>query len=307
MQGNREYWYSLPAYCKQRYGHRVYKVPLDAHFTCPNRDGTLGKNGCIFCAGGSGDFAIEYDGQNLSQEEIGVYARKGQVGQYIGYFQAYTNTYGPIEKCRKLYTSILENPLFQGIAIATRPDCISQEILILLKQLHQQYPHKLFWIELGLQTSNEQSASFIRRGYTNEVFEKAVRELQAIGMEIIVHVILGIPNEDIDSLVSTMHYLNRFPIQGVKLQVLQYLKGTDLGLLSDQYTALTFEQYVEYITVCLANLREDIVIHRLTGDADKTLLIKPLWAIDKKKVINAIRKNMAEKQIYQSCMLKKEE
>lgn len=305
MQENKDYWYTLSSYCKKNFGHRLYKVPLDAHFTCPNRDGTLGTKGCIFCAGGSGDFALDFTVQTLSQKDIGVYARNGQPGQYIGYFQAYTNTYGPIEKCRKLYTAILGNPQFAGIAIGTRPDCITEEILALLKELQHTYPDKIFWVELGLQTAHEKSAQFIRRGYTNAVFEKAVCALHEIGMEVIVHMILGIPGESCEDMVESIRYLNLYPIQGLKLQVLQYLKGTDLGDMSKTCTAMSFEEYVHTICLCLANLRKDIVIHRLTGDADKALLIDPLWAADKKKVLNAIRKEMAKTDRHQSCLLER--
>lgn len=290
-----EYWLDISAYCRQKYGRKLYKVPLDAHFTCPNRDGKLGTRGCVFCAGGSGDFALDYTGQALHYEDLGVYARNGKEGDYLGYFQAYTNTYGPVERCRRLYTGILDNPLFAGISIATRPDCISPEILSLLCELKQDYPDKIFWVELGLQTIHEDSARFIRRGYSLEVFDKAVRQLSEAGMEVIVHVILGIPTESLQDVLQTIHYLNALPVQGVKLQVLQYLKGTDLGEKSDQYAALSFEEYVDWVSSCILALRKDIVIHRITGDADKDLLIKPVWAKDKKKVINAIRHEVAIK------------
>lgn len=302
-----EKWLDLSSYCRKKYGRRLYRAALDGGFTCPTRDGTRGTGGCIFCsAEGSGEFAIPYHGQKLNQDEL-ISSGNGAPGNYIAYFQAFTNTYGPIEKLRNLYVSALSDPLFAGISIATRPDCLGQDVISLLKELKQHYPEKIIWIELGLQTIHEKTAAFIRRGYSLDVFEEAVSRLHALGIEVIVHVILGLPDESKEMMLDTIRYLNRMPIQGVKLQSLQYLRGSDLGRMYLDGTfglkMLEEREYVDIVTDCIAWLRPDIVIHRLTGDGDKRILIGPLWACDKKHVLNEIRHVMKEKNYHEGCLL----
>lgn len=295
-------WYDFPAYCKEKYGRRLYRAALDAGFTCPNRDGTLGTKGCIFCdEGGSGDFAVHYDGQSLTEEDLIYNSQKAGMGNYIAYFQAFTNTYGPLERLRHLYTKALENPLFAGISIATRPDCLGTEVIKLLDELKRRYPDKFIWVELGLQSVHEKTALFIRRGYPLSVFDDAVMRLHEIDVEVIVHVILGLPYENTEMMLETVKHINALPVSGVKLQLLQYLKGTDLGdmYLEGKFNALQEEEYVSLIVMCLGYLRRDIVIHRLTGDGAKELLEAPLWANDKKHVLNRIRHEMKVKDIRQ--------
>ncbi len=298
-----ERWYSFSSYCKKTYGHRLYRVPLEGGFTCPNRDGTKGTRGCIFCSGrGSGEFAITYTGQRLHEEDLAYNRTHGCEGQYIGYFQAFTSTYGPVEKLRKLYASVLENPLFAGIDIATRPDCVGPDVIVLLRQLKEKYPEKVFFVELGFQTCHEKTAEFIRRGYDNETFVQAVQNLRRSGMDVIVHVILGLPYENKEMMFETIHFVNQQDIQGIKITSLYYLRGTDLGRMKEagmDLPVLSEAEYVHCCAVCLGTLRQDIVVHRLTGDAVKGDLIAPLWAEKKGQVLNAIRHEMKVLDLYQ--------
>lgn len=297
-----EKWLTFPAYCKAKYGRRLYRVSLDAGFTCPNRDGKIDDRGCIFCnEKGSGDFAIKYSGQKLSEEDLIFNKTKGEVGNYIAYFQSFTNTYGPISKLKRLFDRALSDDLFAGISIATRPDCLGKDVLNLLKELKEKYPHKFIYVELGLQTIHEASASFIRRGYKLAVFDQAVKALQKIDIEVIVHVIIGLPHEDEKMILATIRHLNTLHINGIKLQLLQYLKGTDLGDMYQrgEVKALSEDEYVDIIAKCLAVLNKDIVVHRLTGDGAKELLLAPLWANDKKHVLNHIRHEMKVRKLEQ--------
>lgn len=298
-----ERWLTFSSYCKKKYGHRLYRVPLDGGFTCPNRDGTKGSGGCIFCSGqGSGEFAIRYEGQRLQEEDFLYNRTRGHAGEYLGYFQAFTGTYGPLEKLRKLYVSVLDNPLFAGIDIGTRPDCLGEDVISLLKELREAYPDRIFYVELGLQTMHEETAFRIRRGYPLSVFEEAVERLRGIGIDVIVHVILGLMDEDEKMETETIRYLSAQDIQGVKISSLQYLKGTDLGRMLEEgkdMHVLSEAEYIHACAVCLGWLREDIVIHRLTGDGNSPDLIAPLWAEKKGHVINAIRHEMKEMDLYQ--------
>ncbi len=305
-----ELWLDLAHACKEKYGRKLYRVALDGGFTCPNRDGTIDTRGCIFCdEGGSGDFAIKYDGQRLTESDLIWNHQNAGEGNYIAYFQAFTNTYGPIEKLRKLYFSALENPLFAGIAIATRPDCINDDIIHLIEDCRKEYPEKLIWIELGLQTKHDSTAIWMRRGYPLVVFEKAIQKLQTTDVEIIVHVIVGLPHETDEMVYETIQYLNSFPIHGIKIQLLQYLRGTDLGNMYESnpstFIPMSKEHYVEVVSHCIGLLRKDIVIHRLTGDGNKDIMLAPLWANDKRSVLNAIRHTMKENQITQGSLLER--
>lgn len=305
MMKNYDYgekrYYSLDYYLKQTFGEKLYKLSLNGGMTCPNRDGTLGKNGCIFCsAGGSGDFAASPS--KTIQEQIiegkALISCKYSGHSYIAYFQAYTNTYASVDYLEKIFMEAIMEPDVKILSIATRPDCLSKEILSLLEKLNKIKP---VWIELGLQTIHERSAAFIRRGYPLSVFEQAVQNLNAIGVEVIVHVILFLPNETEEMMLQTISYLNRQNIQGIKLQLLHVLKDTDLAAYYEkhQFHLPTLEEYVVLLSKCISILRPDIVIHRLTGDGPKDILIEPKWTGNKRLVLNTIQKYLKTRDIRQ--------
>ena len=299
-------YYSLDAYFKQTYGEKCYKISLDGGFSCPNRDGALGYGGCIFCSGsGSGDFATSVAQYPSVTEQIvnslALMGSKQTGSKFVAYFQAFTNTYGPVEKLRKLYTEALEAPQIIGLSIGTRPDCLGEDVLNLLAELKQTYPHKFIWIELGLQTIHESTAIYIRRGYRLPVFEAAVRSLRQLDIPYIVHVILGLPGETTDMILETVDYLNQIRPFGVKLQLLHILKGTDLAddYETGTFEALTEEAYFDMLGACIAHLSPDIVLHRVTGDGPKNLLIAPLWSGNKRKVLNDLHHYLKNQKIYQ--------
>lgn len=293
----------LNTYLKNTYGHKVYKLSLNGGMTCPNRDGTIGTGGCIFCSeGGSGDFATSCELGITEQIEQAkeLVRRKITEGSYIAYFQAYTNTYAPVEYLRKIFTEAIMHPDVEILSIATRPDCISEEILELLKELNQIKP---VWIELGLQTANEGSARFIRRGYENKIFENVVKQLISCGIGVIVHIIIGIPGESEEDLLNTIAYINQFAIQGVKLQLLHVLRGTDLARIYEErpFRIYSMEEYADILCLILEHLRSDIVIHRLTGDGPKKLLIEPKWSGNKRVVMNYIHNEIRKREIMQGA------
>lgn len=301
-----EYWngkryYSLDSCLRQTYHEKMYKISLNGRMTCPNRDGTLGQKGCIFCsAGGSGDFAADLTLSVREQIEQGKSQsrRKYSSNSYIAYFQAYSNTYAPVSYLRETFTEAICHPDIRILDIATRPDCLGADVLELLTELNQIKP---VWVELGLQTIHSPSADFIRRGYGLPVFEQAVRRLRAIHIPVIVHVILGLPGEDLEQMLATVRYLNTQKIQGIKFHLLHILKGTDLA---DYYQRHPFvlpsmEEYFEIIGRCLAVLCPDIVVHRLTGDGPKPLLIAPLWTGNKRQVLNQMHAYLKKHDIWQ--------
>lgn len=296
-------YYSLEAYCKNTFGQKLYKTALDAGFTCPNRDGTLDTRGCIFCsAGGSGEFAVPLSDSVSIKDSItkALTSKQKKSDKQIAYFQAYTNTYAPVERLEYLYREALDHPKTAGISIATRPDCLPKEVLDLLDRLNREYS-KFIWIELGLQTSKEETASFIRRGYPLSVFDCAVSELNRIGIPVIVHVILGLPGETKKDCLRTITYLNRKTIFGIKLQLLHVLKGTDLydDYRTGKYQVLSQKEYTDLLIDCIGHLRPDIVIHRLTGDGPKDLLAAPEWSRNKRAVLNTFHHEMKLRNIYQ--------
>lgn len=298
--GEKRY-YSLDYYIKQTFGEKLYKIALDGGMTCPNRDGTLGNGGCIFCsAGGSGDFAGDRNVSIKEQLASGrqLIARKHTGSSYIAYFQAYTNTYAPVSYLESIFTEALEEPDVKILSIATRPDCLSPEILQLLAQLNKRKP---VWIELGLQTIHKESSDFIRRGYELDIFEKAVLDLHRIGISVIVHTILCLPHETTSMMLETIHYLNTLPIQGIKLQLLHVLKHTDLAVYYEEspFHLPSLEEYLELLGTLISHLRPDIVIHRLTGDGPKSLLITPQWTSNKRLVLNSIQKYLKTSDIWQ--------
>ena len=303
MQWYGKPYYSLDAYCKDTFEHKCYKIAIDAGMTCPNRDGTLDTRGCIFCsAGGSGDFAVS--GSDISSQ---ITAGKQQFGDkkigehFIAYFQAYTNTYAPIPYLRKVFTEALSAPEICGISIATRPDCLGDDVLALLTELKATFVGKFIWIELGLQTIHENTANYIRRGYALDCFENALHNLSRINIPVIVHVILGLPGETDEHIYQTVGYLNRQNIFGIKLQLLHVLEGTDLA---DDYRCGLFrtyekEEYLDILIHCLELLSPEIVVHRVTGDGPKDILTAPRWSLNKRDVLNTLHKNMKENNNYQ--------
>lgn len=302
-----ERYFTFSAYCRQNFGRKLYRVCLDAGMTCPNRDGTLGSRGCIFCdEGGSGDFAISYHGQKLAPTDLIFNHQDAKEGDYIAYFQSYTNTYAPIAKLRSLFSSALADPLFAGISIGTRPDCLGRDVLALLEELKLEHPEKFIWCELGLQTIHEETAVWMRRGYALPVFDEVVHSLQRLDIPVIVHCILGFPQETETLAVQTMEHLNALKIDGIKLQLLQYLAGTDLGAMyqedKEKFHVMSLEEYVHEIVQCIGHLNPSIAIHRLTGDGNGEILLAPLWSRDKKRVLNLIRHEMKKENIIQGSL-----
>lgn len=301
MRWDEKRYYSLDYYLKQTYGEKLYKIALDGGMTCPNRDGTLGVHGCIFCsAGGSGDFAGDRRTSITEQIEAGKAQsiRKHSGFSYIAYFQAYTNTYAPVSYLRSVFTEAINHPDIRILSIATRPDCLNDDVLALLAELNKKKP---VWVELGLQTIHEETAQFIRRSYKLPVFEDALRKLRKIGITVIVHTILCLPGESREMMLDTIRYLNTQDIQGIKLQLLHILKHTDLA---DYYEKHPFhlpsrEEYYELLGMCICSLRPDIVIHRLTGDGPKQLLVAPLWTGNKRQVLNGMQRYFKEQNIWQ--------
>ncbi len=289
-------YYSLNHYLRDTFGCKVYKLSLDGGFTCPNRDGTIDTRGCIFCSkGGSGDFAESRLLPITEQIEQGKKRVESKIksGKYIAYFQAFTNTYAPVEALRKKFYEAINHKNIVALSIATRPDCLGDDILALLDELNKIKP---VFVELGLQTIHEKSAAYIRRGYPLSVYDDAVRKLKAIGINIVVHVILGLPNESKADMLETVKYVCNSGINGIKLQLLHILKNTDLA---DEYyrgnvKVLELDEYIDLVKACVAIIPKDIVIHRLTGDGAKKDLIAPLWSADKKNVLNNINKALQE-------------
>lgn len=287
---------SFNKYLKDRFGQKVYKISLDGGFTCPNRDGKTGTRGCIFCSkGGSGDFAESREMSITEQIESGKkkVEKKIKSGKYIAYFQAFTNTYAPVEILRQKYEEAINHPDIVALSIATRPDCLGDDVLRLLDEMNKIKP---VFVELGLQTIHQKSAKYIRRGYDLSVYDKAVRDLKKIGVNVVVHVILGIPNESENDMLETVKYVCESGANGIKLQLLHVIDGTDLAKDYEKglFKTLEFDEYVNLIVKCVKIIPKDIVIHRLTGDGAKKDLIAPLWSADKKRVLNAINKALRE-------------
>ena len=283
---------TLNTYLREKYHKKLYKVSINAGFTCPNRDGTLGKRGCIFCSGaGSGDFAGDASLSVTEQIDSGKERIQGKLpkGDYglIAYFQAYTNTYAPVDRLRELYMEAVLHPEVDIISIATRPDCLGDDVMGLLSEINGIKP---VWVELGLQTIHERTAEYIRRGYPLSTFDEAVARLSAHNIETIVHVILGLPGETREDMLDTVRYVGKSGVQGIKLQLLHVLKGTDLAddYHAGKFSCLTLDEYTDLIRDALNILPEDIVIHRMTGDGDKNILIAPEWSGDKKRVLNRL-------------------
>ncbi len=285
-------YYSFNQYLKEKFGCKVYKICINAGFTCPNRDGTLDTRGCIFCsAGGSGDFAESAALSVTEQIEKGKARVKNKIksGKYIAYFQAFTNTYAPVETLRKKFTEAINHPDIVMLSVATRPDCLPEEVIELLKELNRIKPVS---VELGLQTIHEKTAAYIRRGYPLACYDSAVKRLKAADIDTVCHIILGLPGESEQEMLESVEYVCKSGINGIKLQLLHVLRGTDLAVdyAAGKFEVLTMEEYLKIIKKCLEIIPKNIVIHRLTGDGAKKDLIAPLWSADKKEVLNAISK-----------------
>lgn len=314
-----EHYYSLNQYLRQTFGQKIYKISLNGGMTCPNRDGSLDTRGCIFCsAGGSGDFAAA-----PAPIAVQIKAAKSQVsaktkgGPYIAYFQAYTNTYAPLSHLEHIFTEAINHPDIVALSIGTRPDCLPKPVLDLLERLAQIKP---VWVELGLQTIHAATASYIRRGYDLPVFDTAVAALKARGLSVIVHLILGLPGETHEQMIESASYVGRAltrqkiaalptgqpPADGVKLQLLHVLQGTDLAedYLSGKFNTLSMEEYFSVLFDCIEVLPPELVIHRLTGDGPKSILIEPQWTGNKKAVLNAMKTAMDSAQVQQGKHLK---
>lgn len=292
---------SLNDALRERFGEKLYKLALNGGCTCPNRDGTLGTRGCIFCsAGGSGEFAAN-PGLSI-REQIGDGKRrlsgKRPVQRYIAYFQAYTNTYGPIGRLRDMFMEAIAQPEIAVLSIATRPDCLGDEVLALLAELNERKP---VWVELGLQTIHEKTAAFIRRGYPLPVFDEAMEALAERKIETVVHTILGLPGETPEMMLDTVRYVSRTPASGIKLQLLHILKNTDLAeyYARTGFPVLSMEEYVDLVVRCLEVCRPDLAIHRLTGDGPSDLLTAPLWSQAKRTVLNAIHRELKLRNTWQ--------
>ena len=281
---------SLNSYLRERFGEKVYKLALDGGFTCPTRDGTLDTRGCIFCAGGSGAFTVPVGKDvhaGIEQAKTLVADKGGK--KYIAYYQSYTGTYAPLERLRALYTETLSHPDVVALSIGTRPDCLPDEVVALLRELNAVKP---VWVELGLQTVHEATARYIRRGYPLAVFDDAVHRLHEAEIEVIVHMILGLPGETPEMMAETARTIGQSGAEGIKFQLLHVLEGTDLAedYRKGLFSALTLEEYIRVLESCVETIPANMVIHRLTGDGAKRELIAPLWSADKKQVLNAINR-----------------
>ena len=296
------YWNSLNAALRRRYGTKVYKLALSSGCTCPNRDGTLGSRGCIFCDG-AGAFAEA--GPVRAQIEAAkarVAGKAGPDAKYIAYFQSFTNTYGPVERLRTLYTEAMAPDEIAALSIATRPDCLGPEVLALLEELGRQKP---VWVELGLQTIHPASAAYIRRGYDLPVYDRAVKRLKAAGITVVVHQILGLPGESREMMAETARYIGASGADGVKFHLLHVLRGTDLAQrwAAGEVPVMTLEEYIDALEGCVRSTPRHVVIHRLTGDGAKRDLLAPLWSGDKKRVLNAVHRAFALRDVEQGSDL----
>ena len=298
---NDKRYHSLDYHFKKTFGEKVYRLSLNGSMTCPNRDGKLSTGGCIFCsAGGSGDFAATPTLSVTEQIEEAKQriAGKTKCTKYIAYFQAYTNTYAPVEYLRKIFSEAIGHPDIVALSIATRCDCLPSDVLDLLEELNRIKP---VWVELGLQTIHEKSLEFIRSGFTLKQFDEAVHHLHARSITVITHLILGLPGETKDDMLSSLAYVAKLPVSGLKLQLLHVLRDTELASYYEANPFWTFslEEYCDFIVDCIELLPPEMVLHRITGDGPRKLLLAPLWSTDKKRVLNTIHKCLAERDTWQ--------
>lgn len=296
------YWNSLNNYLRRHYGRKVYKLALSSGCSCPNRDGTLGTRGCIFCDG-AGTFAETGDiPAQMAAARRRVAAKAGSDPRFIAYFQSFTNTYAPVERLRELYTAAMAPEDVVALSVATRPDCLPEDVLALLEELNRQKP---VWVELGLQTIHPASAVYIRRGYDLRVFDQAVRRLKEAGITVVVHQILGLPEETETMMAATARYIGVSGADGIKFHLLHVLRNTDLARdwAAGRFTCLELEAYISALESCLRNIPRSMVVHRLTGDGAKRDLLAPLWSGDKKRVLNAIHQAFLRDDLEQGSAL----
>lgn len=297
-----ERYYSANRFFIELFGEKTYKLSLDAGFGCPNRDGTVSRGGCIFCSeGGSGDFAVKITEKDVDRAIVEAkekVAAKTTGSGFIAYLQSYTNTYAPIEKLDALYSALIARSDIRALSIATRPDCLGDDVCRLITRLAKQKP---VFVELGLQTSNEQTARLINRSYSLPVYDEGVKKLKAAGANVITHVIVGLPHETKTDILKTLAHSVRCGTDGVKIQLLHVLKNTKLANLYGEngFRVLSKQEYIDVLCDCVNSLPKNVVIHRLTGDAPKKLLIAPLWSANKKDVLNSIKKAFAENNVLQ--------
>lgn len=302
FKGDKRF-YSLNQFLREKFNEKVFKISLDAGFTCPNRDGKVGTGGCIYCSErGSGDFAGErdYSISNQFEKIKTMMNKKWKNGKLIAYFQAYTNTYDSVDVLREKYEEAINQEGVVAIAIATRPDCLEGDVLDLLEEISKRC---YLWVELGLQTSNEDTAKVINRGYKLEVFEEAVKVLRERNIDVVVHTIFGLPGETKEDMINTIKYVSSKDIQGIKLHLLHLLKNTELENLYSRgnLSFMTREEYINLVCETISILPPNVVIHRLTGDAPRELLVEPKWSLNKWEILNDIDKTLKDKGIFQGC------
>lgn len=298
--GGKRY-HSLNYFLREKFGEKVFKISLDAGFSCPNRDGTISKGGCIFCSErGSGDFAGNrcFSISRQFEDIKSMMNKKWKEGKYIAYFQAYTNTYAPVDVLREKYEEALRQEGVVALAIATRPDCLPEEVLDLLEELSKKV---YIWVELGLQTVNNRSARLINRGYTLNVFDESLEKLHKRKIDVVVHAILGLPGETREDMMRTVNYIANRPIKGVKFHLLHLMQGTPMVKLYEkgELRLLEEDEYIDLICTSITLLPKDVIIHRLTGDSPRELLIGPKWSLKKWEILNAIDRKLAEDDLYQ--------
>ena len=307
MKWGEKRYNSLNYYLKNKFGEKVYKVSLDGGFTCPNRDGTISNKGCIFCSdSGSGEFAGSRKKSITNQidEQLELISKKFPSGNVIAYFQNFTNTYGNVEYLRSIYEEALNHPRVIGLAIATRPDCIDDKVLDLLKELNKK---TFLWVELGLQTTDENTAEIINRGWKLEVFDKVSNSLNSEKIKVVAHIIVGLPNESRETILNSIKYLVEKKIWGIKFHLLHIIKNTALeDLYNDtKFHIFTKEEYISLIGEGISHLNKEMVIHRLTGDGSRETLVEPRWSLNKRGVLNSIEKYLKENNIYQGVSYEK--
>lgn len=302
MKNNNRRFYSLNDFFKENFNEKIFKVSLDGGFTCPNRDGKVGYGGCIFCsATGSGEFTGTREKTITEQIDEQLEFLKDKIGdkKVMAYFQNFTNTYADVEYLRKIYYEALNHPKVFGLCIGTRPDCIDENIIKLLKEINNFY---FLWVELGLQTSNDRVAKEINRGYDFSVYEKASKELVENGIKVVTHMIVGLPNEKIESIMKTAKDIVDSKVWGIKIHSLHILKNTLLAkkYLENPFKIYSLEEYVKIVVDILEMLPPKMVVHRVTGDGEKSEVIEPLWSLNKRKVLNEIEKELKRREVEKS-------
>lgn len=301
-------YYSLNDYCKETFGEKVYRLSLNGGMTCPNRDGSLSTRGCAFCSeGGSGDFAAAPSSSISKQIEEAKQKVQSKTNctKFIAYFQAYTNTYAPVSYLKEIFTEAILHPEIVALSIGTRSDCLGPEIIELLKELNKKKP---VWVEIGLQTIHNETLKRMNTQTTFEQYQAALTALNNAGIEVITHLILGLPGETKEMMLESVSHVAKSNSKGIKLQLLHVLRNTDLATLyeNDSFPVFDLEEYCDFIVNCLEILPKDMVVHRITGDGPRNLLIAPLWSTDKKRVLNTIQKRLKERDTYQGRLYKEE-